>query len=318
LVWRRNLTRGDNAFSGALPAAMLALAALVVVIMPSGIWLSYITGGPEQNWQVREGSSGIAQLWWNGDEADVRVNGEYMSHLPYHPRHVKQEIFLLAQPRREKVLVLGLGGAEIIGSLVEDAEVQSIDVVDRSRELPRILSGSRAAGLLHHALESPKVRILSADPRVAVGLYASESFDLVFDNLAFAWWAGATGVKSKAYFREIRRILKPEGVFLTGANYTARSRSAVLAGLADTFEIVKEHRHAEIVIATSQEPRYFDFRIIALTEPRAAIFGLNYTAPDALPAWFRNEFIPVDREQLQGVEPVRDDLLIYEYFWQPF
>lgn len=317
-VWRRNLAQADSRFSGALPGGMLALAIMLTLIMPSGIWLTYITGGPEQNWEVREGLSGVAQLWWEEEHADLRVNGEYMSRLPYHPRHIKQEIFLLAQPRREKVLVLGLGSAEIIRSLVEDEAVKSIDVVDRSRELPEILSGGRAAQMLNDALGSPKLRILNGDARVAVGLYEAETFDLVFDNLAFASWAGATAVKSEAYFREIRRILKPRGVFLTGANYAGESRLAVLAGLVNTFEIVKEHRHAEIVIATSGEPQYFDFRIIQLTEPRAAIFGLNYTAPDALPAWFRNEFIPIGREQLLGVEPVRDERPVYEYFWRPF
>lgn len=318
-VWRRNLGRAKvTSFSGALPGGLLALAVTLALIMPPGIWLTYITGGPEENWEVREGMSGVAQLWWEAEHADLRVNGEYMSRLPYHPRHIKQEIFLLAQPRREKVLVLGLGGAEIVRSLVEDAAVKSIDVVDRSRELPQILSHGRAAEMLNHALASPKVRILSADARVAVGLYEAASFDLVFDNLAFASWAGSTAVRSESYFREIRRILKPQGAFLMGANYAGKSRLAVLAGVVNTFEVVKEHRHAEIVIATSEEPQYFDFRIIQLTEPRASIFGLNYTAPDALPAWFRNEFIPISREQLLGVEPVRDELPIYEYFWKPF
>lgn len=318
-VWRRNLGRADApSFSGALPGGLLVFAVMLALIMPPGIWLTYITGGPEENWEVHEGMSGIAQLWWEAEHADLRVNGEYMSRLPYHPRHIKQEIFLLAQPRREKVLVLGLGGAEIIRSLVEDAAVKSIDVVDRSRELPQILSHGRAAEMLNHALASPKVRILSADARVVVGLYEAASFDLVFDNLAFASWAGSTAIRSETYFREIRRILKPQGVFLMGANYAGKNRLAVLAGVVNTFEVVKEHRHAEIVIATSEEPQYFDFRIIQLTEPRAAIFGLNYTAPDALPAWFRNEFIPINREQLLGVEPVRDELPIYEYFWKPF
>lgn len=313
-VWRRN----GGGFSGALPAGLAALSLMLAVMMPSGIWLTYITGGPERNWEVLEGPSGIAQLWWEEEHADLRVNGEYMSRLPYHPRHVNQEVFLLAQPRREKVLMLGMGGAEIIRSLAEDAGVHSIDVVDRSYELPAILSGGRAADMLNHALASPKVRILTADARVAVGRYEDATFDVVFDNLAFAWWAGSTAVKSEAYFREIRRILKPEGVFLSGANYQGRNRLAVLAGLVTTFEMVREHRQAPIVIAMSREPQYFDFRIIQLAEPRAAIFGLNYTGLDALPAWFRNEFIPVGSGQLEGVAPVRDDLLIYEYFWRGF
>jgi SAM-dependent methyltransferase len=199
--------------------------------------------------------------------------------------------------------------------MAEDAGVKSIDVVDRSYELPAILSGGRAGEMLNHALASPKVRIRTADARIAVSRYEDATFDVVFDNLAFASWVGSTGVKSEAYFREIKRILQPEGVFLSGANYHGENRLAVLAGLVNTFETVKEHRQAPIVIAMSKEPQYFDFRIIQLAEPRAAIFGLNYSAQDALPAWFRNEFVPISSGQLQGVAPFRDDWLIYEYFW---
>jgi spermidine synthase len=316
-VWRGNLGR-ESAFSGALPAGMLISAGMLALIMPSGMWLTYITGGPERNWEVREGVTGIAQLWWlDDDSADVRVNGQYMSRLPHHPRHVKQEIFLLAQPKRERVLVLGIGGAGIVRSLVEDEQVKSIDVVDWSYELPDLLSTGRAGELLNHALNSSKVRIVKTDARVAVGLYDAATFDMIFDNLTFASWAGATGIRSQTYFEKIRNILKPEGVYLMAANYSGDNRLAVLAGLVNTFEIVKEHRHAEIVIATSEEPQYFDFRIIQLTEPRAGVFGLNYTAPDALPAWFRNEFIPIGTDSLEGVGPIRDELLIYEYFWRP-
>jgi predicted membrane-bound spermidine synthase len=313
-IWRRNKAQK---VSGALPAGMLAMCIIVAVLMPSGMWLTYITGGPEENWEVREGISGIGQLWWTDEFADIRVNGQYMSTLPYHPLHLKQEIFLLVQPKREKILVIGIGAAEIIRSLVEDAEVKSIDVVDTSRELPVLLAGGRAAEMLNHALASPKVRIHNADPRVAVGLYEPETFDLVFDNLAS--WVDSSTIKSGTYFRMVRRILKPEGVFVIAGNYRGESRLAVLAGLVQAFEIVKEHpTHDMTVIATSKEPEYTDARIIEVALPRAGEFGLNFTAPDALAAWFRNEHRVITGEQLMGVEPIRDDLLVYEYFWNPF
>ena len=92
---------------------------------------------------------------------------------------------------------------------------------------------------------------------------------------------------------------------------------ALLAGLVDTFEIVKEHGNSEIVMAMSKEPEYSDARIIEVALPRAEIFGLHYTAPDALAAWFHNEQRLITNDQLMDVDPIRDDLLIYEYFWRP-
>ncbi len=315
-IWRRNLELKKGAFSGALPAGMLTLSVIVAVAMPSNIWLTYITGGPESNWEVREGVSGVAQLWWDEEHADIRVNGQYMSRLPYQERHLKQEIFLLAQPHREKVLMLGIGGAGIIRSLVEDEQVESIDLVDASYELPGLLAGGRAAEMLNHALDSPKVRIIKADARVAVGLYEPESFDLVFDNLAFTSWAGSSSVKSATFYGKVRRILKPEGVFVVSANYPEDSRLNVLAGLAQSFEIVKEHGHGETVLAMSREPQYSNDWIIAVALPRAELFGLHYSAPDALAAWFHNEQRLVTAEQLTGASPIRDDLPVYEYFWR--
>ncbi len=317
-VWRRNLTDKPGRFSGALPAGMLAMSIMLAAIIPPTIWLTYITGGPEPNWEVREGASGVAQLWWEEDFGALRVNGQYMSQLPFHARHLKQEIFLLAQPRRETVLMLGLGGAEIIRSLVADDRIKNIDVVDSSYELPDLLAGGRAGEMLDHALASPRVRLFSADARVAADLYEPETFDVVFDNLAFASWAGASSFKSETYYRKIKRILKPDGVFVVSANYLSDSRSAVLAGLVRTFRIVKEHANGEIVIAVDREPEYSDAWIIEVVLPRAGEFGLNYSAPDALAAWFHNEQRPVTADQLSGVNPIRDDLLVHEYFWHPF
>lgn len=161
----------------------------------------YISGADPQA-DVREGVTGVAQIDWGQNFAwgpnfgFVKVNGQGMSTLPYHPRHVKQSVFLLAQPFRDRVLVLGLGGANIVEALVEDPQVEHIDVVDWSYELPALLSEGRAAEALHFALSSPKVRLFKADARVAVSLFEKGSFDLVFDNLGFPNWIGASSINS--------------------------------------------------------------------------------------------------------------------------
>jgi SAM-dependent methyltransferase len=219
----------------------------------------------------------------------------------------------LAQPFRTRILVLGLGGANIVEALVEDPQVEHIDVVDWSYELPALLSEGRAAESLHFALSSPKVRLFKADARVAVSLFEKGSFDLVFDNLGFPHWIGASSINSTTYFKKIRELLKPEGVFVRAANYSAQNRLAVLAGLVDTFNNVEEHPAGEVVISSRSRPNYSDQRILEVMENNAPRFGVS---PPYL-NWFKGGFASISEKDVLGTAPVSDDLLIYEYFWHP-
>jgi spermidine synthase len=307
VCWRR--AGEQRKAATALLGGMLAVSIAIAAFMPSGAWRTYITGGPEQNWEVREGVTGVAQIRWEQDFGDVHVNGQYMSKLPHHPRHVKQSAFLLAQPRRERVLVLGIGGAGIIRLLVEDERVTHIDVVDWSYELPGLLSSGRASTMLNHALASPKVRIVRTDARVAVGVFEKESVDLIFDNLAYPDWAGATSIKSETYFKKIRRILKPDGVFVKSTNYAGKNRLGVLAGLIRTFELVEEHEQGEVVVSSRTRPSYSDARIREVLTRSAAY--VNAGSPDV--DWFTRGFVTITEAQLRGARPIRDDLLIHEY-----
>jgi SAM-dependent methyltransferase len=305
---------GRVAFNTTLrTGGLLAVCVAVAILMPAGAWRTYITGGPQPNWEVREGVTGVAQIWWEQSFGDVRVNGQYMSRLPDHPRHIKQSVFLLSQPRRDQVLVLGIGGAGIIRSLVEDPQVRHIDVVDWSYELPDLLSHGRAAEVLNNTLNSRKVRVIRTDARVAVGLFPKDSFDLVFDNLAFASWAGSTSINSERYFQKISNILKPNGVFVKAANYGGDNRLAVLAGLVRTFNLVEEHEQAEVVVSSRRRPVYSDSRIPEVLEPRAAAFDRDVPLVD----WYRGGFATITAADLHGAHPIRDDLLIHEYYWNP-
>ncbi len=288
--------------------AMAPVMAAAALSVPAPVWDMYTSGITGPHVEHVEGMSGVAVIKWQPSGGTVWVNGQFMSALPYDAQHVQLVSFALSLPRREDVLVLGLGGGGMVRELVRDDGVRRVDVIDWSHELPRLLERPRARVLLADVLRDPKVRLCRCDARVVVSRYAAGSFDLVIDNLAKADWVGATSVKSEAYFRQVNRILKPSGVFVYQANY-AGARKAVLAGLVSSFRVVQEHWRG--VVLSSDEPIAIDrARVEEVLAWRGRVIGLR-NAPYA--DWLLGGLKTVTREQLGGVAPIRDDLPIYEY-----
>jgi SAM-dependent methyltransferase len=174
-----------------------------------------------------------------------------------------------------------------------------------------VIDAPRAREILNDGLHDPKVRLYRCDARVAVGLFDPASFDVVIDNLTHAHWAGATSVKSRAYFAMIRRIVKPTGVFVYHGNY-ANARDAILAGLVRSFPLVREHG-SRVVFASEQPVEIDRARAEAVLEPRARDIGLSTTPYSD---WLLTDWHPISGAQL-GRRPLRDNLLIYEYQFDP-
>ena len=285
--------------------------ALATLLVPASIWDVYTFGLTGPAVEQVEGLSGVAVIRWQPDGGRIFVNGQYMSALPDDLRHIQLVSFALALPRRETVLVLGLGGGGMVRELVRDAGIRRVDVVDWSHELPRLLESPRARVLLQDALQDPKVRLCRCDARVVVSLHEAGAYDVVIDNLAEASWVGASGIKSEAYFREVRRILKPTGTLVYKGNY-ATARQAILAGLAATFRVVREHPRG-IVLAADDPPAIDPARAEEVMAWRGPL--LKATVPYA--DWLIGGLRPVTRADLDGVAPIRDDFLIYEYTLDP-
>lgn len=305
-IWRRP--------ARVVALALLALAAAGPWLIPRTLWLAFGAGVTTRTAEVVEGVTGVAVIEWTGSGGDVIVNGQYMSRLPDHPRHVRLVSFALALPRRGDALLLGLGGGGMVRELARDPDIRRLDVIDWSYELPRLLSSPRARLLLDDALGRPKVTLRRSDARVAVGLYEAATFDVVIDNLTVAHWVGATAVKSLQYFRQLHRILKPEGVLVYHGNWGG-ARRAILAGLTDTFRHVLVHPGAgpveEVVLASDHRLELDPAHVTAVLARLAATTGM--VAPEG----FLAGLAPVTREQLGKARPVRDDLLIYEYHRHP-
>ena len=165
--------------------------------------------------------------------------------------------------------------------------------------------------LLADALRDPKVRLCRCDARVVVSLAGAGSYDVAIDNLAEASWVGTTGIKSEAYFRQVHRILMPAGVLVYKANY-ANARAAILAGLAASFRVVREHERG-VVLASDQPVAIDPGRVEEVLAWRGPIIGIAAPYAD----WLIGGLKPVSVEQLGGVAPIRDDLPIYEYSLDP-
>jgi SAM-dependent methyltransferase len=163
--------------------------------------------------------------------------------------------------------------------------------------------------MLHSALNHPKVRLFQADARVAVSLYDDQSFDLVIDNLGYLGWAGSTSIKSITYFKEIRRILKPAGVFVLDPNCVGiNACNAILAGLIENFRYVQKHQ-SSVVIASDQPIEISPDRAVEILQSRGQYLGLS----EPYANWLLHGFQSVTAQDLKGVKPIFDELLIYEY-----
>ena len=292
--------------------APLALLLMIPFLLPTPMWEIYTFNytGPEVD--KVEGLSGVATIRWMPDKStgEVKVNGQYMSALPDHTKHIRLAGAALAMPQREKVLILGLGGGGMVRELLKDPAIQQIDIVDWSRELPRVLDSPRARADLAGALSDRRVRLFRADARVAVSLYVDDAFDLVIENLAIVGWTGSTSIKSTGYFAQVARIVKPGGVFVFDPNYSGSpDREAVLAGLLDHFPYVQEHRQAVLVLASEHPIDIEPQRAEVVMRDRGQALGLAEPYGD----WLLKGFGPITQADLKGTSPIQDDLLIYEY-----
>jgi spermidine synthase len=294
---------------------VLVLLAPLPLALPTALWRLYAAGLTSADATIVEGVTGVATIEWHPDgTGEVRVNGQTMSNLPDHPRHVRLVSFALAAPRRERVLLLGLGGGGMVRSLVRDPAIMRVDVVDWSHELPRLLADPRARQVTGDPLASPKVTLRRADARVAAALYPAASFDVVIDNLAHANWVGATSIKSLEYFRRLHRLLRPGGVLVYNGNW-AGAKLAILAGLTEVFADVRlhpGHEPIEEIVVAGDGPLVLDPTHVAAV--LRTLGGAGFGSPAELIEGLR----PVRPADLGRARPVRDDVLRYEYTRDPW
>jgi spermidine synthase len=312
------VTQGAPRFAVAAWAAALAAWGVCAMLPRAAVEMAYTFGRPAALHQATpelvdtvEGATGVAMLAWIEGErfASVFVNGQLMSHLPDHPDHVALAGVVLSKPDPASILVLGLGGGGMVCELLKDPRVERLEVVDWSHELPRALELPRAKAILNDCLHEPRVRLWRADARVAVSLYDTRQFDVVLDNLTIPDWVGSTSIRSVEFFREVQRLLRPDGIYVSNNHGYEGTRAAVRAGLAQTFAKLWVHPR-NIVLTSDGDPGFTPSSIDTAFAPRAKVLRL----PGPPYAYFILDAMKrVPAAELAGIAAIRDDLLVHEY-----
>ncbi|OGR09441.1 MAG: hypothetical protein A2341_18155 [Deltaproteobacteria bacterium RIFOXYB12_FULL_58_9] len=281
-----------------------------VLWVPDAIFEPLVFVGPRA--ALVEGSTGVAVL---GTDRSIRVNGVHMSTVPHEGRHRLQTGFILAQPAHGQVLLLGLGGGGIARDLAARPEVDAVVVVDWSRELVRLLRSPEVVAIQGDVLAHPKIRILEADARLVLPLMPPASFDVVFDNLTIGDWAGATSVKSVEYYQRVARVLRSRGVFIDGGNFAGNGqREANLAALATSFERLAVHAPTSVTLAGNGSLALDAAWVEAALGTACTSWGV-FPAPCG--AWIVDGLRDLGTEDLNGITPVRDAWLGFEYSAHP-
>ena len=196
--------------------------ALLAVFVPS--WdLSRLTGGSNvyfERWQEPESipflredvHGGVTSVTRARGVLTLYTNGKFQGNTGW---EMSAQRFFAHYPslfvdRFDRSLVIGLGTGTTLGTLAA-YPWRRIDVVEIS---PSIVTAAREffkAGNLG-ALDDPRVKLHHADGRNFV-LVDDGRYDLVSMELSSIWFAGASNLYSREFYKLVRARLAPGGVF---------------------------------------------------------------------------------------------------------
>lgn len=180
----------------------------------------------------------------------------------------------LARPEARSMLVVGLGGGTLIGSV--PPFVESIDIIELEPEVVeanRIVADLRA----HDPLSDPRVRLIVNDARGALML-SDARYDIVVSQPSHPWTAGASHLYTADFFELVRGHLNPGGVFIQwiGLQFVdAPLLSTLVASVAAVFPHVRVYHSnpgGSVYFLGSDEP----IDMVASVERAVA------AAPDAM------------------------------------
>jgi spermidine synthase len=309
-------------------------AASLAVLLPAGAFLLMdsrlpyeIAAGKRSGYVAvegyREGPTGVAvavkESRPRGTVVDIYEDGILMSELPS-PRFSYIANLPRLQENLASVLILGLGGGQNVADLLSDPRVRRLVVVDWSGEIIELVSTRPVAKYNRAPFDDRRLRIVKADARLAVRLFAREglAFDAVINNLGFPSWSGAGGLTSVEFFRAVRDILAPDGFYYHVPNAAnGREWDLVQDTLAAVFARIAVHNDRIMICgAKPYAPRPERIAQILTREMRKRTDP--YLAPpdapdDRLAAEFRARLAVVAREDLPNIGILTDAVPAAEY-----
>ncbi len=134
---------------------------------------------------------------------------------------------LLLHPKPEKVLLVGGGIASSLSQILKHPSVCEIDYVELDPALID-LGRRHLPAEATRPLSDPRVRVIHMDGRLFVKL-AHDSYDVVIVNMSDPVNARINRYFTREFFREVRKILAPGGVFSISVGSSEEIISPVLA-----------------------------------------------------------------------------------------
>jgi spermidine synthase len=237
---------------------------------------------------------------------DIYSDGFRMSSIPS-PRST----YIANTPRLQdelgSVLILGLGGGRNAADLLADPRVRRIVAVDWSREIIGLVSSPPVSLYNGDPFRDARLTVLFGDAKQVVRdlAQAGEKFDAVIDNLCFPSWAGAGGVKSVEHFRDIHRILSPQGFYYHIPNAeNDRDWQLILDTLAAVFDHVTILNERFMICGRDffapSEARVREVLTPAMVSSTAPFFVSKSTPASEIYQTFMDQIVPVDKASLQS------------------
>lgn len=151
---------------------------------------------------------------------------------------------LLAHPGPERVLIIGGGEGATLREVLKHPTVKEAVMVDIDGELVEF--AKKYLDFMHQgAFDDPRAKVVIADGKEYVARAESGYFDAVVIDLIDPY-AGelARELYSDAFYTEIKRIMKPDGIMVTQAGnsfFYPRVYTWVLNNVKAVFPIVREY-----------------------------------------------------------------------------
>ena len=209
------------------------------------------------------------ELWFkgNGDYfLQSRVNTEQQKQLALVYSNMMMASLLFC-PKPRRLLMIGLGGAVVTNFLSEQFPSLHIDVVDID---PKVIEVSKKYFYLR---ESNRYRIFEEDGRVFIqNRKGQEPYDWIILD-AFKSGSIPYHLKTCEFYKEIRTILKPDGIvgsnlYGKGNSLKPRDTKTFMSIFPNIYCFEDDERVATILIANGGE-RWSEEKI----NERAAIFN---------------------------------------------
>ncbi len=165
---------------------------------------------------------------------------------------------------RERAMVIGLGAGHTATVLLAGPWAR-VDVVELESAVVRAARAMHERFGKPFPLDDPRTRLTIDDARAQLTLAPAGSYDTVVSQPSHPWLAGSSALYTREFFQDVRRALRPGGVFSLWVNLFRMDLphlQQVVATLRGVFPCVRGFiiEMSSLLLCASLEPRKWDSR----------------------------------------------------------